>query len=75
MEIHFTPEQEAQLSQQALLRGKAAEQIVKEAALRFLSDQEEEFLAAVDEGIADADAGRFVPSEEVWAKVQKLFQR
>ncbi len=25
--------------------------------------QEQEFLAAVDEGIADADAGRFVDSE------------
>jgi predicted transcriptional regulator len=75
MEVHFTPEQEAQLSQEALLSGKAAEQLVQEATLRFLSDQEAEFLAAVDEGIADADAGRFVPTEEVWAKVQKLFHK
>ena len=75
MQVDFTPEQEARISRAALLSGKLPEQIVKEAALRFLSDQDEEFLAAVDEGIADADAGRFVPSEEVWAKVQRLFQR
>ncbi len=71
MEIEFTPEQEAQLSEAALFSGKAAEQLVQEVALRYLEDQRAEFLAAVDEGIADADAGRFVDHEEVWAMVQK----
>ncbi len=75
MEIQFTPEQEAQLSEAALLNGKATEQLVQEVALRFLENQRAEFLAAVDEGIADADAGRFVPSNEVWANVEKLFSR
>jgi predicted transcriptional regulator len=71
MEIHFTPEQEAQISEGALLSGKATEQLVRDASLRFVQDQEAEFLAAVDAGIADADAGNFVDHEAVWAKVQK----
>jgi len=74
MEIHFTPEQEAQLSEAALLSGKATEQLVRDAALRFAQDQEAEFLAAVEEGIADADAGNFVDHEAVWAKVQKALK-
>jgi predicted transcriptional regulator len=74
MEIQFTPEQEARISEAALLSGKATEQLVRDAALRFVRDEEAEFLAAVDEGIADADAGNFVDHEAVWAKVQKALK-
>jgi predicted transcriptional regulator len=31
----------------------------------ILDDEDEETLAAIDEGIRDADAGRVVPSEKV----------
>jgi hypothetical protein len=47
MEIHFTPEQEAQLSQIASQAGTDPERLVKDAALRFpsggcgLSDRDE----------------------------------
>jgi predicted transcriptional regulator len=74
MEVHFTPEQEAQLSEAALFSGQAAEQLVQEIALRFLHQQEAEFLAAVDEGIADAEAGNLVDHEEVWTMVQKALK-
>jgi hypothetical protein len=36
MEVHFTPEQEAQLSQIASHAGKDTERLVKDAALRLL---------------------------------------
>jgi len=36
MEVHFTPEQEAQLSQIAAKAGTDAERLVKDAALRLL---------------------------------------
>ena len=39
MEVHFTPEQEAQLSQLARDSGKDAEHLVKDAALRLLEDE------------------------------------
>ncbi len=38
MEVHFTPEQEAQLPQMATSAGKDAEHLVKDAALRLLQD-------------------------------------
>lgn len=38
MEVHFTPEQEAQLSQIANHSGTDTEQLVKDATLRLLQD-------------------------------------
>jgi hypothetical protein len=39
MEVHFTPEQEAQLAQIATNAGTAAEQLVKDVVLRLLEGQ------------------------------------
>jgi hypothetical protein len=36
MEVHLTPEQEAQLAQMAIKAGTDAERLVKDAALRLL---------------------------------------
>jgi len=58
MEVHFTQEQEAQLSQIATRAGTNAERLVKNAALRLLQE-EARFRAAVREGIAQADRGEF----------------
>jgi predicted transcriptional regulator len=73
MEVHFTPEQEAQLSQIAHHSGTDAEQLVKEAALRLLQD-DARFLEGVERGIAAAERGEFVEHEEVWANVEKILQ-
>ena len=59
MEVQFTPEQETRLSQIADHHGTDATQLVREAALRLL-DENEQFRAAVREGIAAADRGEFV---------------
>ena len=37
MEVHFTPEQEAQLAQMAVSAGTNTEHLVKDAALRLLA--------------------------------------
>jgi predicted transcriptional regulator len=73
MEVHFTPEQEARLSQIATHAGTDPEHLVKDAALRLLQE-EEQFRAAVREGIAAADRGEFVEHEEVWANVEKILR-
>jgi hypothetical protein len=39
MEVHFTPEQEAQIAQLATKAGTDAEQLVKEAVLRLVGDE------------------------------------
>ena len=38
MQVHFTPEQEAQLAQMASNEGTDAEHLVKDAALRLLEE-------------------------------------
>lgn len=64
MEVLFTPEQEARLSQIASYSGTDKEQLVKDAAMRLLDD-DERFRHAVREGVAAADRGEFVEDEEV----------
>jgi hypothetical protein len=48
MEVHFTPEQEAQLAQIATKSGTDPQHLVKDAVLRLLED-EVEFRPAVPE--------------------------
>jgi predicted transcriptional regulator len=71
MEVHFTPEQEAQLFQIANHAGRDAERLVKDAALRLL-EQDARFRAAVQEGIGQADRGEFIEEEEMDARIEKM---
>ena len=72
MEVHFTPEQEAQLAQIAAKAGTDAERLVKDAALRMLEDAR--FRTAVREGIAQADRGEFIEEEEMDARLEHLLR-
>jgi predicted transcriptional regulator len=62
MEVHFTPEQEAQLSQIATNEGTGAERLRQDARFR----------AAVLEGIAQADRGEFIEEEEMDARLERM---
>jgi len=72
MEVHFSPEQEAQLSRIASHAGMDAELFVKDAALRRIEERNR-FSAAVREGIAQADRGELVDDDEVrlWLEQQE----
>jgi predicted transcriptional regulator len=73
MEVHFTPEQEAQLSQIANHSGTDTEQLVKDAALRLLRE-DARFREGVTRGIAAAERGEFVEHDQVWANVERILQ-
>jgi predicted transcriptional regulator len=73
MEIHFTPEQEAQLAQIASSAGTDAQRLVKEAALRLL-EEDARFRAAVREGIGQADRGEFIEEEEMDARLEQMLR-
>ena len=73
MEVHFTPEQEAQLAQIATTTGTDAERLVKDAALRVL-EEDARFRAAVREGITQADRGEFIEEEEMDARLEAMFK-
>ena len=63
MQVRFTPEQEAQLTEIANTSGTDAERLVKDAALHLL-EEDARFRAAVAEGIAQANRGEFIEEEE-----------
>jgi predicted transcriptional regulator len=73
MEVHFTPEQEAQLAQIASNAGTDPERLVKDAALRLLQE-DARFRAAVREGIAQADRGEFIEEEEMDARLEQMLR-
>jgi len=73
MEIHFTPEQEAQLTQIATQEGTDAERLVRDAAVRLL-EEDARFRAAVHEGMAQADRGEFIEEEEMDARLERMLQ-
>ena len=59
MEIHFTPEQEAQLTEIAVKAGSDPR-------------DESQFLAAVEAGIAAAKRGEFIEEDEMDARIERM---
>jgi predicted transcriptional regulator len=73
IQVHFTPEQEAQLAQLATKSGTDAEHLVKDAALRLL-EEDACLRAAVREGIAQADRGEFIDEPEMDARLEQMLR-
>jgi predicted transcriptional regulator len=73
MEVRFSPEQEAQLSQIANYNGTAAEQLVKQAALRLV-EEDAEIRAGIQRGIEQANRGELIDHDEVVARFERLPQ-
>lgn len=73
MQVDFTPEQLAQLAQIATLAGTDAEHLVKDAALRLI-EEDRRFRAAVREGVAQADLGKFIEEDEMDARVERMLR-
>jgi predicted transcriptional regulator len=71
MEVHLTPEQEAELSELATRKGRDAETLAQEV-LDFYLKHEACFVEAVKRGIASADRGDFVEHDEVLARIERL---
>ena len=74
MEVHFTPEQEAQLSRIASATGTDAEQFVKNAMLRLV-EEDMKFRAATQRGIDQADRRELLEHVEVKARIERLLRR
>jgi predicted transcriptional regulator len=71
MEVRFTPEQEARLSQVASQTGTDVERLVRDAALRLL-EQDAQFRAAVRKGLEQANRGEFIEEEEMDARIGRM---
>ena len=73
MEIHLSPEQEARLAELAARDGRNTSDLVEEAVARFLGE-EARFAEAVSLGLQAAERGDFIPSDEVWAGVERTLK-
>jgi predicted transcriptional regulator len=73
MEVQLTAEQEAQLSRMASQVGRSPDDLAREVVERYLAD-ESRFQAAVRAGQDAAARGDFVPTSEVWARVERALK-
>jgi predicted transcriptional regulator len=71
MEIHLSPEQEAELSELASRKGRDADTLAQEV-LGFYLKHEARFVDAVKRGIASADRGDLIEHDEVLARIDQL---
>jgi predicted transcriptional regulator len=74
MQLDFTSDQIAKLSEIASHEGTNAEQLVKDAALRVMEDNDR-YLAAVEEGIDQANRGSFVEHDAVRSRINRILQQ
>ena len=73
MEIHFSPNTEAQLKGFAARKGKDAAHVVEETVSNMLQRQAR-FVEGVERGIASADRGDLVDHEELVSRIERLFR-
>jgi predicted transcriptional regulator len=73
MEVHFSPEQQAKLTQIATKAGTAPGRLVTNVVARYL-EEEARFLAAVEKGIAAAERGDFTEEEEMDVRLKAMFE-
>ena len=71
MEVHFTPEQEAQLGRIVGYSGTGTEELVKDAVLRVV-EEDMQFRACVHRGIEQADRGELMNHDDVKARIERL---
>lgn len=71
MEVQFTAEQEARLSEIASVEGIAPARLVRDAALLLIED-DKRFRAGVRKGIEQADQGMFIEEAEMDARISRM---
>jgi predicted transcriptional regulator len=73
MEIQFTADEEAQLAEIASRAGTDPAHWVRDTVLRLLAD-DARYLAAVREGIAQADRDEFIEEKEMNARFAEMLR-
>ena len=73
MEVHFTPEQQAQIAQVATKAGIVPEQLVTNIVTRYLAE-EARFLAAVEKGLEAAERGEFIKENDMDARFEAMLK-
>jgi predicted transcriptional regulator len=74
MEVHFTPEIEAKLTQSAAQQGRDPDDLVQEAVVRHF-DEHTFFVSAVTRGEDALDCGEFLTHGQVGERLNRFLQR
>ena len=73
MVVQLSGEQESQLAGIASLTGRDVDDLAREAVDRFL-EEEARFHAALTAGREAAARGDFVPTDQVWARGERVLR-
>lgn len=71
--LHTSPDVKRRLAQLSQTTDRSSSYLAAEAIKRYLSE-EEEFIAAVKEGLSDIEAGRVFTADQVRASLVKRFR-
>jgi len=73
LEVHFTAELEAKLSQSAARQGRSPDDLVQEALARYF-DEEARFIEAVKRGEDVLQKGEFLTHEQVAGRLERFLR-
>ena len=73
MQIHFTPELEAQLTQSAEKHGQQPDELVQQVVAQYF-DEEGRFVDAIRVGEAAIERGDFLSHEQVGQQMERFLR-
>lgn len=73
MEVHFTPDLQARLTQRATQEGRALDETVQDVVARYF-EEEDRFFEAVKRGEAALERGEFLTHEQVGDRLRRFLQ-
>jgi predicted transcriptional regulator len=73
MEVHFTPELEAKLTQSATQQGRNPDELVQEVVAQYF-DEESRFIQAVNRGEEALRRGEYLTPEQVGQRLERFLR-
>jgi predicted transcriptional regulator len=73
MEVHFTPELEAKVTESAVQQGRKPDEWVRDVVARYL-EEESRFVEAVKLGEAALDRGDYLTHEQVGQRLDRFLR-
>ena len=73
MEVHFTPELEAKLAEQAARQGRNPDDLVQDAVARYF-EEETRFVSAIMRGEEALANGDYLTHEQVGERLSRFLQ-
>ena len=74
MEVQFTPDLQARLTQRAAQQGLDPKEIVQDLVTRYF-EEEDRFIEAVKRGEAALERGEYLTHEQVGERLRRFLQR